>query len=131
MSILAVGESSENYLETILILSKSHPVVRSVDVAEELGFKKSSVSVAMKQLRENGYVEMTDGNFLLLTDKGREIAQRMYERHTLLTDWLVFLGVDRKTAAADACRIEHVVSQESFEKIREHIRREGEFPPEE
>ena len=85
----------------------------------------------MKQLRENGYVEMTDGNFLLLTDKGREIAQRMYERHTLLTDWLVFLGVDRKTAAADACRIEHVVSQESFEKIREHVRREGEFPLEE
>ena len=102
-----------------------------IDIAVELGFSKPSVSVAMKQLRENGYVEMTAGNFLLLTDKGREIAQRMYERHTLLTDWLVFLGVDRKTAAADACRIEHVVSQESFEKIREHVRREGEFSPEE
>jgi hypothetical protein len=126
-----IQESAENYLETILMLEQSKGRVRSIDIAVELGFSKPSVSVAMKQLRENGYVEMTDGNFLLLTDKGREIAQRMYERHTLLTDWLVFLGVDRKTAAADACRIEHVVSQESFEKIREHVRQEGEFPPEE
>lgn len=128
---MKIQESAENYLETILMLEQSKGRVRSIDIAVELGFSKPSVSVGMKQLRENGYVEMTDGNFLLLTDKGREIAQRMYERHTLLTDWLVFLGVDRKTAAADACRIEHVVSQESFEKIREHVRREGEFPPEE
>ena len=128
---MKIQESAENYLETILMLEQSKGRVRSIDIAVELGFSKPSVSVAMKQLRENGYVEMTDGNLLLLTDKGREIAQRMYERHTLLTDWLVFLGVDRKTAAADACRIEHVVSQESFEKIREHVRREGEFPPEE
>ncbi len=128
---MKIQESAENYLETILMLEQSKGRVRSIDIAVELGFSKPSVSVAMKQLRENGYVEMTAGNFLLLTDKGREIAQRMYERHTLLTDWLVFLGVDRKTAAADACRIEHVVSQESFEKIREHVRREGEFSPEE
>ena len=128
---MKIQESAENYLETILMLEQSKGRVRSIDIAVELGFSKPSVSVAMKQLRENGYVEMTDGNFLLLTDKGREIAQRMYERHTLLTDWLVFLGVDRKTAAADACRNEHVVSQERFEKIREHVRREGEFPPEE
>ncbi len=128
---MKIQESGENYLETILMLEQSKGRVRSIDIAVELGFSKPSVSVAMKQLRENGYVEMTAGNFLLLTDKGREIAQRMYERHTLLTDWLVFLGVDRKTAAADACRIEHVVSQESFEKIREHVRREGEFSPEE
>lgn len=128
---MKIQESAENYLETILMLEQSKGRVRSIDIAVELGFSKPSVSVAMKQLRENGYVEMTDGNFLLLTDKGREIAQRMYERHTLLTDWLVFLGVDRKTAAADACRIEHVVSQEIFEKIREHVRREGEFPLEE
>ena len=127
---MKIQESAENYLETILMLEQSKGRVRSIDIAVELGFSKPSVSVAMKQLRENGYVEMTAGNFLLLTDKGREIAQRMYERHTLLTDWLVFLGVDRKTAAADACRIEHVVSQESFEKIREHVRREGEFSPE-
>ena len=128
---MKIQESAENYLETILMLEQSKGRVRSIDIAVELGFSKPSVSVAMKQLRENGYVEMTAGNFLLLTDKGREIAQRMYERHTLLTDWLVFLGVDRQTAAADACRIEHVVSQESFEKIREHVRREGEFSPEE
>ena len=128
---MKIQESAENYLETILMLEQSKGRVRSIDIAVELGFSKPSVSVAMKQLRENGYVEMTAGNFLLLTDKGREIAQRMYERHTLLTDWLVFLGVDRKTAAADACRIEHVVSQESFEKSREHVRREGEFSPEE
>ena len=128
---MKIQESAENYLETILMLEQSKGRVRSIDIAVELGFSKPSVSVAMKQLRENGYVEMTDGNFLLLTDKGREIAQRMYERHTLLTDWLVFLGVDRKTATEDACRIEHVISQESFEKIREHVRREGEFPPEE
>ena len=128
---MKIQESAENYLETILMLEQSKGRVRSIDIAVELGFYKPSVSVAKKQLRENGYVEMTAGNFLLLTDKGREIAQRMYERHTLLTDWLVFLGVDRKTAAADACRIEHVVSQESFEKIREHVRREGEFSPEE
>ena len=125
---MKIQESAENYLETILMLEQSKGRVRSIDIAVELGFSKPSVSVAMKQLRENGYVEMTAGNFLLLTDKGREIAQRMYERHTLLTDWLVFLGVDRKTAAADACRIEHVVSQESGEKIREHVRREGDFP---
>ena len=128
---MKIQESAENYLETILILQQRNGSVRAVEIAAELDFSKASVSVAMKQLRENGYVEMTAGNFLLLTDKGREIAQRMYERHTLLTDWLVFLGVDRKTAAADACRIEHVVSQESFEKIREHVRREGEFSPEE
>ena len=117
---MKILESGENYLETILMLEQSKGRVRSIDIAVELGFSKPSVSVAMKQLRENGYVEMTAGNFLLLTDKGREIAQRMYERHTLLTDWLVFLGVDRKTAAADACRIEHVISQETFSKLKEH-----------
>ena len=128
---MKIQESAENYLETILVLRREKGAVRSIDVVQRMNFSKPSVSRAMSLLRENGYVEMTAGNFLLLTDKGREIAQRMYERHTLLTDWLVFLGVDRKTAAADACRIEHVVSQESFEKIREHVRREGEFSPEE
>ena len=120
---MKIQESAENYLETILMLEQSKGRVRSIDIAVELGFSKPSVSVAMKQLRENGYVEMTAGNFLLLTDKGREIAQRMYERHTLLTDWLVFLGVDRKTAAADACRIEHVISAESFAAIKAHVQK--------
>ena len=121
MSILAVGESSENYLETILILSKSHPVVRSVDVAEELGFKKSSVSVAMKKLRENHHVVVSPEGYITLTPSGREIAECIYERHQLISSWLIRLGVDPKVAVADACRMEHVISAESFEAIKRHI----------
>ena len=126
---MKIRESAENYLETIFILERRMGRVRSIDVAQELGFSKPSVSVAMKHLRENGYVVM-EGNDLILTDAGREIAARMYERHTLLSDWLVYLGVGRKTAVEDACRIEHVVSQESFEKIRAHVRTLGELPEE-
>ena len=122
MSILAVGESSENYLETILILSKSHPVVRSVDVAEELGFKKSSVSVAMKNLREREHITVTKEGYIYLTESGREIAEMIYERHQLLSAWLVKLGVDEKIAAEDACKIEHVISTESFDAIKKHVK---------
>lgn len=122
MSILAVGESSENYLETILILSKSHPVVRSVDVAEELGFKKSSVSVAMKNLREREHITVTKEGYIYLTESGREIAEMIYERHQLLSTWLVKLGVDEKIAAEDACKIEHVISKESFDAIKKHVK---------
>lgn len=122
MSILAVGESSENYLETILILSKSHPVVRSVDVAEELGFKKSSVSVAMKNLREREHITVTKEGYIYLTESGREIAEMIYERHQLLSAWLVKLGVDEKIAAKDACKIEHVISKESFDAIKKHVK---------
>ncbi|WP_342755771.1 metal-dependent transcriptional regulator [Kineothrix sedimenti] len=117
-----INESAENYLETILILSKSHPVVRSVDVAEELGFKKSSVSVAMKNLREKEYITVSKEGFIRLTTAGREIADIIYERHELLSSWLVKLGVDKKTAADDACRIEHVISAESFEAIKKYIK---------
>ena len=122
MSILAVGESSENYLETILIQSKSHPVVRSVDVAEELGFKKSSVSVAMKNLREREHITVTKEGYIYLTESGREIAEMIYERHQLLSAWLVKLGVDEKIAAEDACKIEHVISKESFDAIKKHVK---------
>ena len=122
MSILAVGESSENYLETILILSKSHPVVRSVDVAEELGFKKSSVSVAMKNLREREHITVTKEGYIYLTESGREIAEMIYERHQLLSAWLVKLGVDEKIAAEDACKIEHVLSKESFDANKKHVK---------
>ena len=122
MSILAVGESSENYLETILILSKSHPVVRSVDVAEERGFKKSSVSVAMKNLREREHITVTKEGYIYLTESGREIAEMIYERHQLLSAWLVKLGVDEKIAAEDACKIEHVISKESFDAIKKHVK---------
>ncbi len=116
------NESAENYLETILILSKIRPVVRSVDVAEELGFKKPSVSVAMKNLREKNHITVTKEGFIYLTASGREIAEMIYERHQFLTKWLVSLGVDEKTAAQDACRIEHDISKESFEAIKKHIK---------
>ena len=104
-------ESAENYLETILVLSKTLPVVRSVDIAGELGFKKSSVSVAMKNLRENGCITVTNAGFIYLTDTGREIAEKIYERHEFLSGWLQQLGVDEKTAAEDACKIELCCNQ--------------------
>ncbi|MCX4352102.1 MAG: metal-dependent transcriptional regulator [Lachnospiraceae bacterium] len=116
------NESAENYLETILILSKIRPVVRSVDVAEELGFKKPSVSVAMKNLREKNHITVTKEGFIYLTSSGREIAEMIYERHQFLTKWLISLGVDEKIAAQDACRIEHDISKESFDAIKEHIK---------
>ena len=117
---MIVNESAENYLETILILSKSRPVVRSVDIAEELGFKKSSVSVAMKNLREKEHITVTREGYIYLTETGREIAEMIYERHEFLTSWLVKLGVDANIAAEDACRIEHVISKESFHAIKEY-----------
>lgn len=116
-----INESAENYLETILILSKSRPVVRSVDIAEELGYKKSSISVAMKHLREQEHITVTKEGFIYLTESGRNIAEMIYERHELLTKWLTALGVDEKIASEDACRIEHDISQESFEAIKSYI----------
>ena len=115
------NESSENYLETILILSKKLPVVRSVDIANELGFKKSSVSIAMKNLREYINITVSDAGFIILTVSGRQIAEMIYERHELLSECLEKLGVDKEIAAEDACRIEHVISPESFEAIKKHI----------
>ena len=114
-----LNESAENYLETILILSQKLPVVRSVDIANELGFKKSSVSVAMKNLREN--IKVDDQGFIHLTPSGLEIANMIYERHTLLSSWLIHLGVPADVAAADACKMEHVISTESFEAIKRHV----------
>jgi Mn-dependent DtxR family transcriptional regulator len=119
---LKIQESAENYLETILILSHRNPFVRSIDIVNELEYTKPSVSVAMKNLRENGYIEVDGEGYITLTEKGREIAEAMYERHTLLSEWLAFLGVDKKTAAEDACRIEHVISAESFEAIKGHVK---------
>ena len=118
---MIVNESAENYLETILILSKKLPVVRSVDIANELGFKKSSVSVAMKNLRDKKHITVTDAGFIYLTDSGREIAEMIYERHELISSCLVKLGVSEKTAAEDACRIEHVISRESFDALKQHL----------
>jgi len=121
-SIVNVNESAENYLETILILSKKLPVVRSVDIANELGFKKSSVSVAMKNLRQKEHITVDKSGFITLTPSGREIAEMIYERHRMISSWLIRLGVSEEIAVADACKIEHVISKESFEAIREFIK---------
>lgn len=121
---MKIRESAENYLETILVLQKRSGHVRSVDIANELSFSKPSVSVAMKNLRLSGYVNIDEDGFLTLTDAGRAIAERIYERHTLLTQWLTRLGVDEKTAAEDACRIEHVISAETFDALKAHVSNE-------
>ena len=118
-----INESAENYLETILQLSKILPVVRSVDIANELGFKKSSVSVAMKNLRLKEYITVTDSGFIYLTDSGRKIAEYVYEKHTFLKDWLCSLGVSEDVAGEDACKMEHIISDESFEAIKEYVKR--------
>lgn len=118
---MKTNESAENYLETILILSHKLPVVRSIDIATELGFKKSSVSVAMKHLREKEHITVSEAGFITLTDTGREIAEMIYERHNTLTNMLVTSGVAPEVAAEDACRIEHVISTESFAAIKNHF----------
>ena len=117
-----INESAENYLETILQLSKILPVVRSVDIANELGFKKSSVSVAMKNLRLKEHITVTDAGFIYLTETGKAIAEHVYEKHQLLKGWLCALGVPENIATEDACKMEHVISDESFEAIKHHVK---------
>ncbi len=117
------NESAENYLETILMLSKRLPVVRSVDISNELGFKKSSVSVAMKNLREKNHITVSDAGFINLTQSGRKIAEMIYERHEFLSKWLISLGVPAETATEDACKIEHVLSKESFQAIKDFVKK--------
>ena len=116
-----VNESAENYLETILRLSKKLPVVRSVDIANELGFKKSSVSIAMKNLREKNHITVTDAGFIYLTDSGKTIAEMIYERHEFLSSWLTKLGVPEQIASEDACKMEHILSKESYEAIKKFV----------
>ena len=115
------NESAENYLETIYILSKKLPVVRSVDIATELNFKKPSVSVAMKHLREQELITVSDAGFITLTDAGKAQAEAIYERHTILTKMFQMLGVPDEIAAEDACLIEHVLSDASFNAIKNHL----------
>lgn len=117
---MKMQESAENYLESILVLSQQKGMVRSIDIVNAMNFSKPSISNAMRRLRENGYIRMERSGWITLTDKGREIAESVYERHTLLTGYLITLGVSRETAAEDACRIEHVLSRETFECIRKH-----------
>ena len=115
-------ESAENYLETILVLSQKGEKVRSIDIVNELDYSKPSVSVAMKNLREKGYIAIGEDGFITLTGKGRKIAETMYERHVAISDWLISLGVDKKTAVNDACKMEHVMSDKSFSAIKAHIK---------
>ena len=118
---MRIKESAENYLETILILQKRNGDVRSIDIVNELSYSKPSVSIAMKNLRENGYVVMDKDGYITLTDAGRQIAETMFERHTVISSWLMYLGVPQAVALEDACRIEHVISAESFEALKQHV----------
>lgn len=120
---MKIHESAENYLETILMLQKRKGSVRSIDIANELEFSKPSVSVAMKNLRTNGFIEVDPSGQIHLLPPGLEIAERVLEKHTMLTGLLVALGVDPEIAAEDACRIEHVISNESFEALKAHAKK--------
>ena len=116
------NESQEMYLETILVLGKEKEHVRSVDVANDLGFKKSSVSVGMKHLREKKYIEVDEKGYITLTPAGKEIAEMIYERHQFLSKYLIKIGVPEDIAVDDACKIEHVISQESFEALKKRVK---------
>ena len=118
---MKIHESAENYLETILILSHNGKHVRPVDIANELEYAKPSISVALKNLRQGGYIDTDPDGFIKLTEKGRDIAESIYERHILISDWLIFLGVDKQTAVNDACKMEHVLSEQSFLAIKHHV----------
>ncbi len=124
-NIMHSNESAENYLEAILILSQKLPVVRSIDIANYLGFSKPSVSVAMKNLRQKNLAEVNDAGFITLTEDGKQIAETIYERHTFFSEWLIDIGVDPEIAKEDACRLEHQISKESFDAIKQYIRKQN------
>ena len=115
------NESSEDYLETILILGNKSSLVRAVDIASEMGFKKPSVSVAMKNLRQKNLITVADNGDIRMTEEGHKIADKVYERHQLISSWLMMLGVQEKTALHDACRIEHIISEESFQALKRAV----------
>ena len=119
---MTIQESGEMYLETILLLSKKKNNVRAIDVSEEMGFSKPSVSRAIGKLKADNYITVSDEGFIKLTRKGKSIAEKIYERHTILTDLLIKLGVTNECAVNDACRIEHVISDESFEAIKKYMK---------
>lgn len=118
-------ESVENYLETILVLKQKLGIVRSIDIVGDMGFSKPSVSIAMKNLRNKGLITMDPDGYISLTDEGIKIAESIYERHTVLTEALILLGVSEETAKEDACRIEHDISGETFEKIKAHCQKKS------
>ncbi len=118
---MKIHQSAENYLETILMLTNRNGSCRSIDIANELGFSKPSVSIAMKNLRENGYIDVMGDGRITLLEPGRKIAENLYERHTVLTYAFMSLGVNKETASEDACKIEHIISEETFEAIKNHF----------
>ena len=122
---MVIHESAEDYLEAVLMLSEKNVAVRSIDVAAQLGFSKPSVSIAMKKLRENGYVVMDASGFITLTEAGREIAERTYEKHKVISSVLIAMGVSPDVAMEDACHIEHALSPESFEAIKKYVAKHG------
>ena len=118
---MQIHQSAEEYLECILKLSKQRPVVRSIDIANDMNYSKPSISVAMKNLRLNGYISVDESGFITLTDSGMEIASNIYDRHLILKKWLEFLGISPETAEQDACKIEHTLSKETYTALRKHI----------
>ena len=118
---MKIQKASEDYLESMLMMKEQHGYIRSIDVADHLGVTKPSVTYATKRLRENGYIEMDSSGFITLLESGRKIAEKIYERHTFISDWLISLGVTPTVAADDACRMEHVISEESFKAIKNHV----------
>ena len=118
---MKIQQSAENYIETIYVLTKRNGSVRSIDIANELGFSKPSVSVAMKSLRENGYIDVSGDGKIILLESGIKIAEKLYERHTVLTNTLIALGVPDEIASEDACKIEHILSEETFNAIKKHF----------
>ncbi len=123
---MRILESSEDYLEAMLMMKEQHGYIRSIDIAVELGVTKPSVSYATKRLRENGYITMDKEGLITLTDKGMEVATRIYERHKMLTHYFMFLGVDEETAREDACKVEHDLSQQTYEALKRHAEKEQE-----
>ena len=118
---MQIHQSAEDYLECILKLSKQRPVVRSIDIANDMNYSKPSICVAMKNLRLNGYINVDESGFITLTDSGMEIASNIYDRHLILKKWLEFLGISPETAEQDACKIEHTLSKETYTALRKHI----------
>ena len=118
---MQIHQSAEDYLECILKLSKQRPVVRSIDIANDMNYSKPSISVAMKNLRLNGYINVDNSGFITLTESGMEIASNIYDRHLILRKWLEFLGIDPEIAEQDACKIEHTLSKETYTALRKHI----------
>lgn len=120
---MKILESAENYLETILILHNKKGSVRSIDIANELEYSKPSVSIAMKRLRENGYIDVKPDGYIELTETGKEVAESIYERHTILTECLTLIGVSKETAEDDACKVEHIISEETFSAIKDVLKK--------